>query len=577
MEEMPRKIPRLLWLAVPLAYLLYFYHLGAVGMIPPDEPRYASIGREMARSGDWITPRLWGETWFEKPALLYWMIGGAFRLGLGPDLSPRVPVASTAVAFLVFFWWFARREFGSRAAWFAALILATCGEWLAFSQVGVTDLPITAAFAAAMLLALPWVARGDGRFLPAAGALLGVAVLAKGLVPLALAAPLAPVAWWACRARGTARGTDDRFSSSVTQPARGTDDRFSSSVAQPARGTDDRFSSSVAQPARGTDDRFSSSVAQPARGTDDRFSSSVAFRAGIPFLIVSIPWYLLCFLRNGPVFLKQFFVVHHFARITSGALMHRQPWWFYLPVFAAAFLPWTPLLFLRPRRGAWRDPRRVLLAAWVLFGLLLFSVAVNKLPGYVLPLLPAAALLAGVALDEAEAAGARLWLAACALLLVAFPMAAPMLAATLESGLSKAPRPAFQWIWLAPAAIAAAAWAWESRGRRLAAVVSIAIGAAAGVFYLKQVALPQVEQMVAARTLWRRISPHAGEVCIDRIERDWRYGLNYYSITPLPECAAQPKALRVIQNPEQPPRLAPAPKPPVDLVSPSVVTSPFRN
>ena len=71
MEAMPRKIPRLLWLAVPLAYFLYFYRLDAAGLIGPDEPRYASIGREMARSGDWITPRLWGLPWFEKPALLY--------------------------------------------------------------------------------------------------------------------------------------------------------------------------------------------------------------------------------------------------------------------------------------------------------------------------------------------------------------------------------------------------------------------------------------------------------------------------------------------------------------------------
>ncbi len=507
---MPRKIPRLLWLAVPLAFLLYFYHLSAVGMIGPDEPRYASIGREMARSGDWITPRLWGGAWFEKPALLYWMIGGAFRLGLGPDLSPRLPVAATALAFLVFFWWFARREFGSRAAWFAVLILATGGEWLAFSQVGVTDLPMTATFSAAMLLALPWVTRGDGRFLPAAGALLGLAVLAKGLVPLVLAAPLAPVAWWA----------------------------------------------------------------RP-RGTDDRFLSSVMFRAGVPFLAICLPWYLLCFLRNGPVFLKDFFVKHHLERITSGALMHTQHWWYYLPVFAAAFLPWTPLLFLRVRRGAWRDPRRVLLAAWVLFGLLVFSVAVNKLPGYVLPLLPAAALLAAVALDEA--ADARPWLAACALLLVAFPVAAQVLAAALESGLLRAPRPAFQWIWLAPAPIAAAAWAWESHGRRLAAVVSIAVGATAGVLYVKQIAPPQVEHMASARTLWRQISYRAGEVCVDRIERDWRYGLNYYSIAPLPECTAQPRALWVIQNdPGQPPRLVPAPERPVDLASPGVVPSPYR-
>jgi 4-amino-4-deoxy-L-arabinose transferase-like glycosyltransferase len=521
MGEMPRKIPPLLWLAVPLAYLLYFYHLGAVGMIGPDEPRYASIGREMARSGDWITPRLWGEAWFEKPALLYWMIGGAFRTGLGPDLAPRLPIALTAVAFLAFFWWFVRREFGSRAACFATLILATGGEWLAFSQVGVTDLPMTATFSAAMLLALPWVTRGDGRFLPAAGALLGLAVLAKGLVPLALAAPLAPVAWWARRACGAG-----------------------------------------------------ASACQLGRSRHTGWGAA-CLRAGGPFLLVSIPWYLLCFLRNGPVFLKQLFVVHHFGRVTSAALMHGQHWWYYLPVFAAAFLPWTPLLFLRTRPGAWRDPRRVLLAAWVLFGLLMFSVAVNKLPGYVLPLLPAAALLAALALDEA--ADARFWLAACALLLVAFPVAAQVLAAALESGITKAPRPAFQWIWLAPAAFAAAGWAWESRGRRLAAVVSIAVGATAGVLYLKQAALPQVERTVSARMLWREIAPRAGEVCIDRIDRDWLFGFNYYSIAPLPECATQPKALRVIQSPGHPPFLAPAPQPTVDLVSPTVVPSPFRN
>ncbi len=61
------KLPRLWWLLVPLAYVLYFYGLDATGLLGPDEPRYAAIGREMARSGDWVTPRLWGEAWFEKP------------------------------------------------------------------------------------------------------------------------------------------------------------------------------------------------------------------------------------------------------------------------------------------------------------------------------------------------------------------------------------------------------------------------------------------------------------------------------------------------------------------------------
>ena len=144
----------------------------------------------MARSGDWITPRLWGAPWFEKPALLYWLSGLGFRLGLNAELAPRMPGALIAVAFLAFYWWALRREFSCRAAWLATLILGSSGMWVAYSQNGVTDLPLAATFSAAMLLALPWVARRDTRQLPASAAMFGLAVLAKGLVPLVLAAPL---------------------------------------------------------------------------------------------------------------------------------------------------------------------------------------------------------------------------------------------------------------------------------------------------------------------------------------------------------------------------------------------------
>src|SRR5215475_8689291 len=122
---MPRKMPRLLWLAIPLAYIVYLHGLSATGLLGPDEPRYAFIARAMAETGDWVTPRLYGEPWFEKPALLYWLQGAAFRLGISNDLAPRLPVASLAAAFLVFYWWVLRREFTCRAAWLAVLILGT--------------------------------------------------------------------------------------------------------------------------------------------------------------------------------------------------------------------------------------------------------------------------------------------------------------------------------------------------------------------------------------------------------------------------------------------------------------------
>ena len=133
-------------LAIPLLAILYFTGLSAAGMLGPDEPRYASIGREMARSGDWITPRLWGVAWFEKPALLYWMTGAAFRLGFNEDLAPRVPVALLSVLFLIFFQWILSREFGARAAWTATVVLGTSAAWLGYSFIGTTDLPMAAAF-----------------------------------------------------------------------------------------------------------------------------------------------------------------------------------------------------------------------------------------------------------------------------------------------------------------------------------------------------------------------------------------------------------------------------------------------
>ena len=79
MPEVPLKMRGVVWLVLPLAYVLYFYGLRDIGLVGPDEPRYAAISREMARSGDWVTPRLWGEPWFEKPALLYWMGGAGFQ------------------------------------------------------------------------------------------------------------------------------------------------------------------------------------------------------------------------------------------------------------------------------------------------------------------------------------------------------------------------------------------------------------------------------------------------------------------------------------------------------------------
>jgi 4-amino-4-deoxy-L-arabinose transferase-like glycosyltransferase len=476
--KMLRRIPPLLWLAFPLAYFLYFFGLTAAGMVGPDEPRYASIGREMARSGDWITPRLWGQPWFEKPALLYWMTGAAFRMGLGPDIAPRLPVALMSIAFLAFYWWMLRREFGCAVAWSATLILSTSAGWWAYSQSGVPDLPLSAAFSAAMLLALPWVVGRDPHLLPYASVMLGLAVIAKGPAPLVLAAPLA-LAWRS-------------------------------------------------------------------------FRDLLRTRVIVPFLLVALPWYVLCYLRNGAPFLNEFFWVHNFQRFTTASLQHPQPSWYFIPVLALLLLPWTALAPLAAIGAKPFDRRRLYLLLWTLWTLVFFSISVNKLPGYILPLLPALAALIALGLNEMR--NAAPWLALAALLLVAYPIAAPLLAVAIGSGLSRAARPEFQPLWLAPVAVAALVWFLDTRGRRLAAIACLAVSATVGMVYLKL----EMGRTLFARSLWNRISTRAGDVCVASLDRSWRYGLNYYSTVPLPDCSQSPKPLQVIERPGRPPELVEA-------------------
>src|SRR5581483_8358971 len=367
--------PQLWLLAALLIYFLYFFHLTATGMLGPDEPRYAAIGREMAQSGDWITPRLWGEPWFEKPALLYWMTATGFRLGLGDELAPRLPVALLSVAFLVFFQRMLRREFGDEAAWAATVILGTSPAWAGYSFIGAPDLPMTAAFAAAMLLSIEWFTTGNTRRLPWVAALMGVGVLAKGLVPLVLALPLL---WF-----GRLRWMD------LVRP-----------------------------------------------------------RVVVPFLIVALPWYVFCYLRNGMTFLRSFFLEHHFARFTETSLMHQQPVWFYVPVLLGALLPWTPLIALVARRGLYADVRMRFLLAWAGFGFVFFSAAKNKLPGYLLPLVPAVAILMGYSIVKTKSA--RWALPVVALCLISVPVAMQVMPRALAAGISRAAVPTPHWSWLLP-------------------------------------------------------------------------------------------------------------------------------
>lgn len=469
---MPARKKAAIALIAPLVFLLYFYGLTRVGMLGPDEPRYASIGRAMALSGDWVTPRLWGSPWFEKPALLYWMTGVARRAGLGDELAPRLPVALMSVAFLAFYWARLRREFGPCAANYATGMLATSAGWLAFSQAGVTDLPMSAAFAAAMVLALAWLRDGGWRKAAGIGALLGVAVLAKGLVPLVLAAPLV---WFGRR----------------------------------------------------------------------RWREILLL--GVALLAVAAPWYLLCWQHNGAAFIDDFFWKHHFGRFANDALKHRQPFWFYLPVLAGLLIPWTPMAALvRPR--FWHDEGLRFLLVTAAFGLVFFSSSTNKLPGYVLPLLPLVFAVLGAAFDKAGARGPAL--AACALLTALFPIAGAVLPEALATGLSRSSIEWTAWLGVVPAVLlAAVCWRIASRGLPVLAGGLVVLAVAFGIGWLKFRVFPEADRLASARPVWREIKGSESEACVEPVHRALRYGLNYYSVNPLPDCAARPARIKIRQEP----------------------------
>ncbi len=180
---MTRKSGALLAVAVLAATALYTLPVSLRGLVGPDEPRYAFVARHMAETGDWITPHLWGEPWFEKPALLFWLGGLGHAAGL--ESPVRLPVALLSLGFLFWFWRRLGEQFGREVAATAACILGTSAGWVAYSDAGVFDAPLTVFTTAALLHILPWATdpeEAGPRGLAPFGALVGLGVLSKGLV-----------------------------------------------------------------------------------------------------------------------------------------------------------------------------------------------------------------------------------------------------------------------------------------------------------------------------------------------------------------------------------------------------------
>ncbi len=489
-----------------LAATLYLLPIGQRGLVGPDEPRYGSIARHMAESGDWITPRLHGVAWFEKPSLLFWLGGLGYFAGF--ESFTRVPVALLSLGFLLFLYWRVREEFDGPTAAGAACILATSAGWVASSDAGVFDLPLAACAGAALLCLLPWVADPDSdrarRWMPWFGGCLGLSVLSKGLVgPIVAAFAVLPVL-----------------------------------------------------------------AARPRRLLD-----LFAPRALAPFLAVSLPWYVACYMRNGSLFVEEFLVRHHWDRFFSESLQHQQPVWFFVPVLLAFALPWTPLLCGLRGESLWSEPKLRFLTAWAILPVVFFSLSVNKLPLYTLPVLPAVSILLALQWRR-QPRGAYLALTGCSLILL--PVAGALLPLALADGITRA------WAEFSPgdlatsviAGMAAAGLACLAalKSRKEYAVPAVAAVATLSLALLKFQAYPAVSQAAGVREFVAANQARLAEACVGDVRRHVAYGLSYYARgLSLPSCEVQPRKYRIEGDPPQ--LISMPPEPSTVATPPSAIPS----
>jgi 4-amino-4-deoxy-L-arabinose transferase-like glycosyltransferase len=420
------------------------------GLFEPTETRYAEIAREMNASGDWLIPRLNGITHLHKPPLAYWSSAIGMKL-LGPDApGARIPAALAAVTTLFGVWCATRRRFAT----------LTAG-----SPLAVWLLATSAAFFALSraLASDPFLAAGVALFwglAPSPWALAGIGIgfLAKG--PVVLVHTLLPVLVCALFRR----------------------------------------------------DRRLLGLFGPAWGW-------------LVAAAIALPWYLIVLFKVRGL-LSYFLVLQTLDRYTTTVHSRPGPPWYFVAVLIAGMMPWTPLLVAGLGRAArsLRNPAHSpgetgaadpawLALSWLLVPLVFFSFSGSKLPAYLLPDLPAAALLA------AAGAGSVVARRVSAALLAALAIGGAVFGSSqLARGLALDPAhpialPVAVWVALAAFALAAV---WTARGRIAGAAILVLLAWAAAIVGLARFEGPLGSPRPAVRLLASQVRP--GEPVIEVAE-----------------------------------------------------------
>jgi len=350
--EAEKAVSNVRWLVPMTAVSIVIVYLIGLTfpLVGPDEPRYAQVAREMFERSDWITPTLGGFNWFEKPALLYWLQIVSYNIFGVSEFAAIFGSAIFGLLTILALWILghfamddSRRE-GSRsfANWFALIAASSIGL-IVFSRGASFDIIITFPMTAALVgfFVFDRAKRGSVQNLGLAAFyfFVGVAMLAKGLIGIVF--PYAIVIFY-----------------------------------------------------------FLISRRLPPR----KFLVSLIWGTVLA-LAVAAAWYLPMYREHGYDFVRQFFIEHHFQRYTSNKYFHPQPFYFFFWVLPLMTIPWLPFFgaaLWKQIRDFFGDgspsmlenttstPFRLFAAAWLIVPIVFFSFSGSKLPGYILPVLPAA-------------------------------------------------------------------------------------------------------------------------------------------------------------------------------------------
>jgi 4-amino-4-deoxy-L-arabinose transferase-like glycosyltransferase len=462
---------------------LFFYGLGQFGLIGADEPRYAQVAREMLEHHDWVTPTLGGQPWLEKPPLYYWQAMLAYRIFGVSDWVARLPAALDAT-FLVLAVYFFLRRFRRGVELDGALIVASSAGVVGYARAASMDMALAAAFTVGMLGWWAWRESGRRIYLAVFYGFMALGTLAKGPVALFLAAVVI--------------------------------------------------------------------ILHAAMFRNVRLALKTLWLPGVfLFCAIALPWYFAVQIRN-PSFFHEFILEQNLGRFSQDLYHHTEPFWYYLPVTALALVPWTAFVIAAvvQRIGlSWakRTPAdradsdfeyqfSGFACCWLIVPLVFFSVSRSKLPGYILPAVPAGALLLAEYLRQrflrnesgAPAKGlvvVHALLAGC-LIIPAFLIAYLITQHRLPGGQAMLVAVAVAFVLCAGIALTLASKA-GLRMLRFVTLIPVVLSVGA-VLKLGSVAL---DQTLSARPLALEIAgieTHPLPLAVYHVRRELEYGLTFY-------------------------------------------------